>query len=165
VTPAQQSLKIAFNELVMELHYKKIHVPDIVRRADVSRSTFYEHFKSKEHLLKDCLTPVLKPIAEVSCGITPPSSLVPILEHFIEIRTLAAHYFRSPMLETVAQLLSDIIQEKMLSSESKSDQIPATLLAKQRASSCLGLITAWLEAPSVASAEQIAEHISNNSVV
>lgn len=44
-------LKKAVIELVLEQGFENIRVQDIIERADVGRTSFYAHFKSKEDLL------------------------------------------------------------------------------------------------------------------
>lgn len=47
----RQSLRIAFMELLHERDWDQIRVQDICDRANVGRSTFYNHFVDKEGLL------------------------------------------------------------------------------------------------------------------
>ena len=42
----------ALRQLVQEKHYSDITVADIVKQADISRHTFYYHFKDKQDLLQ-----------------------------------------------------------------------------------------------------------------
>lgn len=43
----------AFEELALERHYSEITVADIVERANVGRSTFYDNFETKDALLDE----------------------------------------------------------------------------------------------------------------
>ena len=58
----------AFRDLVLARRYSDIRVADIVRRADAGRSTFYEHFRGKDDVLRHSLAAVLTPLAEAVRG-------------------------------------------------------------------------------------------------
>ncbi|NJM53793.1 MAG: TetR family transcriptional regulator [Blastocatellia bacterium] len=48
----QKALRNALIELILEKHYDTISVQDIIDRADIGRSTFYNHFRDKEDLFR-----------------------------------------------------------------------------------------------------------------
>ena len=50
-----RALQSAFIELMLTRGYKTVAVGDIVRRANVGRSTFYLHYAGKEALLRETL--------------------------------------------------------------------------------------------------------------
>lgn len=52
VRRTRRLLREAFFELVKEKGYEAITVEDIVARADIGKTTFYVHFKSKRELLE-----------------------------------------------------------------------------------------------------------------
>ncbi|MEM8734867.1 MAG: TetR/AcrR family transcriptional regulator [Planctomycetota bacterium] len=159
-TPARTSLLDAFNELVVERQYQDIHISDIIHRADVSRSTFYEHFGSKELLLKQTLVSILSPLAPASCGATSLDVLERIVMHLSDVRSVAQVYFRSPLLEIVTELLSKEIQETLeTNQESATPFVPANLLATQLAAGTLGLIKAWLAMSVELDAADVAKQI------
>ena len=47
----RQAIYTAFEDLMAESHYSQITVAQIIERADIGRSTFYDHFETKDDLL------------------------------------------------------------------------------------------------------------------
>src|SRR4051812_36054131 len=62
----RRALLAAFVALVQERRYEAIRVGDIVDEADVGRSTFYGHFKSKDDLLRQSMDWLLRILAEAA---------------------------------------------------------------------------------------------------
>ncbi|MEL7496771.1 MAG: TetR/AcrR family transcriptional regulator [Planctomycetota bacterium] len=144
-TKAQQSLAQAFNELVLERRFEDIHIADIIKRADVSRSTFYEHYRNKEQILVHSLRVVLRPIAEATVAAKDCNSLTPILEHFVEVKELALAYFHSPLSRVMVELLTELTFNEMQANQFENKlRLPREILCSQIAHSNLGFIEAWL---------------------
>jgi AcrR family transcriptional regulator len=59
-------LQEAFLELLKEKPYKKITVTDVVKRAELSRTTFYAHYDYMEELIDECLDDLLMNIIDNS---------------------------------------------------------------------------------------------------
>ena len=53
-------LKGHFVQLVKSKGYKNVTVTDIVEKADYNRSTFYLHFKDKEHIAEELVEEILE---------------------------------------------------------------------------------------------------------
>lgn len=54
----KRAIFMAMNQLLIKKRYDKITVADILQEADISRSTFYDHFESKDDLLR-CMNDAL----------------------------------------------------------------------------------------------------------
>ena len=49
----RRAIFLALTELLAKKDFSRITVEEIIARADVGRTTFYTHFETKEHLLKE----------------------------------------------------------------------------------------------------------------
>ena len=101
----------AFSELVQSQRYDSIQVADIVRVADIGRSTFYEHFDHKNDVLAKSIAGMMQVIAESLCGQGNRENLDLILEHIWERRALARIIFSGETQIIVSQVLTDRIRE------------------------------------------------------
>jgi AcrR family transcriptional regulator len=64
VRRTRRNMRNAIIELVLERGYDTITIQDITDRADVSRATFYLHYKDKDELLTDSLDRIFKEFIE-----------------------------------------------------------------------------------------------------
>lgn len=64
ITRTKTALHQALLDLVKEKSYSTISVEEIVQRANLGRATFYLHYKDKEDLLLEDLTPRLNALVE-----------------------------------------------------------------------------------------------------
>lgn len=136
------ALVAAFNGLVVSARYDDFGVGDIIRRADVSRSTFYQHFKSKDDLFRHSFAPVSSQLAAACAADCAPERLAPLLEHFRANRPLALGLLNGPSAPQVLGIIASHIQEK-LTPGYLAGAAPS-LAACQIAGSQLGLLRAWL---------------------
>jgi AcrR family transcriptional regulator len=151
----------AFNDLVLQGRYHDMGVGDIVRQSDVGRSTFYEHFKDKEDVLRHSMAGMLSVLAgavEDTCDI---DHVQRILEHFHENIRMARSMFNSSTMPVIVSALASLIETR-LPSETISD-LPTTLIATQIAEAQFGLIRAWLNKGPHVSGRVVAEALHRSS--
>lgn len=146
----------AFRDLILERSYARTRVGDIVRRADVGRSTFYEHFRNKDEILRESMLAVLTVLADAVRVDGDSKRLQFILDHFRENKRLAQGLLKGPCAAPLTRLLAELIESRM-SAWCRDTRVkltvPTRLAATQIAAGQLGLIGAWLiddEAPSAA---------------
>ena len=60
----RQAIYEAFEQLMADEHYSQITVAQIIERADVGRSTFYDHFETKDDLLAQMCVEMFEHIFE-----------------------------------------------------------------------------------------------------
>ena len=60
----RQAIYDAFESLLSEEHYSQVTVAQIIDRADIGRSTFYDHFETKDDLLAQMCVEMFEHIFE-----------------------------------------------------------------------------------------------------
>ncbi len=138
----------SFNGMVLGRSYDSIRVADIIDEAGVGRSTFYEHFRGKEALLKHAMSGLLGVLADAATDAGDGKRLAHVLEHFRENRRAARARFSGPSASQVVRWLAELIEARLSSMcRAKGVEliIPVRLAAAQAAEAQVGLIRAWLE--------------------
>lgn len=148
----------AFVELVLERRYDQLKVAHIIARAGVGRSTFYEHYESKDELLKAGLAGPFGVLADAVTDRHEPARLLATVEHFWENRRVGSVLFAGQTRQLVAKALAGLIEARLSEpAETRGLTIVPTLLAAQIAGGQLALLSAWLAGQAPASAAAIAD--------
>jgi AcrR family transcriptional regulator len=137
-----------FSDLVRKRHYESITVRDIATGANVSRSTFYEHFSGKDGLLASSITGLCAVLAD-SLICDDLDRLTGVLEHFRENRALARDILNGPTHVKAGAVLTRQIEIRLQANARKHRGpllLPTRLAATQLSAMILAPITAWLHA-------------------
>lgn len=136
----------AFVHLVLDRRYDQITVADIVERAGVGRSTFYEHYDNKDELLTEGLMGPFAVLADMVTGARDPVRLRETIEHFWENRRVGNVLFAGPTRQLVTRTLANAIEQRLeaISSNTRASELPPPLAAAYLASAQIGLLSEWL---------------------
>lgn len=156
VQRTRAALRSAFNRLILSRGYDDISPAEIAAAADVGRSTFYEHFRSKEDLLAQAIAPVLEPLAAAGFAAADEPRLAAMLEHFWDNRKLARALMTGRAHAAIARMLAALIETRLADVPAPDDALPPALAAVQLAHGRLALVEAWLSGRHGCSAAQIA---------
>jgi|GEM_PF-4888455 len=99
----------AFRTLAIERRYGAIRVIDIIDRAGVAKSTFYEHFQGKDDVLLTALRPILLALATAASGRAARSYVRPTIEHLWELRSFARSILESPAASVLQRRLANAV--------------------------------------------------------
>jgi AcrR family transcriptional regulator len=152
----QDLILAAFSELVQTKRYETFRVSDIIRRAGIGRSTFYDHYSSKEDVLLQSMEGLLSILAGAIIGQTPFERLDGLLQHFWERRAVARTIFTEPMLPLIANRLAVKIAQG-------SDESLARLRGIHAAYGVLAVIESWVFGRIAVSREDLATWIKRDS--
>lgn len=131
----------AFRTLAIERRYGAIRVVDIIDRAGVSKSTFYEHFQGKDDVLLTALRPILLALATAASGRAARSYVRPVIEHLWERRSLVRLILDSSVASILQRRLADAIA---MHGGRQIDAKGAPLFAVGIAAAQLAMLRCWL---------------------
>lgn len=134
----------AFNRLVLGRGYEALSVGEVSRRAGVGRSTFYEHFRDKDQLLRQALGPILQPLAEAAVGEGDRGRVRSSLEHIAAQRSQARAMLDGAPRQQVEQALADLILTRLAELAPAVDDKLRGLESARLAGSQIAVIRAWL---------------------
>jgi len=144
----RQALLQAFITLMFERRYDGFGVAELIERANVGRSTFYEHFGSKEALLRASMAPMLTVLADTGAGtLADPAALRWVIEHFWENRRLGRVVFAPPLRAILERQLAELIEPRLKPGH--------RLAALQIAAAQIGAIDAWVSAGTSVSVDEM----------
>jgi AcrR family transcriptional regulator len=150
----RRAIVSAFVALIVERRYDSIRVADVAEKADVGRSTFYEHFRSKEDLLRRSMEGLLSMIADAAGPQPDDEKLGWAVAHFWENRRLGRTVLAPPLGASVRRQLETLIEQKL-----EDEPRHARVRAIQIAAAQFALLEAWTRGDVAASQEQIVERL------
>ena len=152
----------AFFHLVVAHPYHAISVALVVERAGVARSTFYEHFRSKDELLAASLCGPLGILADAIVHADRLAALERILQHFWSNRSLAIGILRGAVGRRANTVLIDLLEQRLRSFEPL--RIAPRMAAAQLAGLLMAGVSTWLDGINGVSATDLARALSDTGL-
>jgi AcrR family transcriptional regulator len=114
VERTRQALLGAFVQLMLEgRRYDRITIADLIARAGVGRSTFYEHYRNKHEVLEETIRYPFAPLARAVDIDSDVAQLRGALMHFVENRVHARVIFAGAMRTRVSRILASMVEERL----------------------------------------------------
>ena len=167
----RQALLAAFRALVLDHPYDALTVGDIVERANVGRSTFYEHYDGKDALLGESVATPLSALAAAVGATEMPAGLVGMAVHFRENHRVSRALLTGPTRSILTRCLAELIEARLALLARKAPGpppiVPDAMVAQHLAAGQLALIENWVTAQHACRPEAVAEALfaSTNAVV
>lgn len=176
VRRTRRMLRDALLALIEEKGYDQVTVQDILDRADLSRATFYSHFRDKDDLLVSGFAELRETLREAMVAFARGESehagqvLAPshaLFEHVAEHRglyrmlvgsragTLVLRHVRAELNGLVREHFEDVIARR-----SVVPTVPVEVIVEHTVGALLGVVTWWLDSATPYSIEQIAEMLT-----
>ena len=120
------SIVEALVQLALERRYDQIKTSDLIAAAGVGRSTFYEHFRSKDEVLLAAMEPLLLPIANAAAGRGAKAHLRAMLDHVWYQRALGKLILDARVAVMLQRKLAAMIEARL---ENETGLVPPAMLA------------------------------------
>lgn len=147
---ARSAIISAFNRLVLAHRRLKPRVADVLGEAGVARSTFYEHFNSRDSLLVEAMRGPLAAVADAAAGKGDVERLTSTLDHFKENRRGATELLTSQLCVRVVRTLAELLGERL-------GEAPANGAALRIADAQIGLIRLWITGETPSASRDLAD--------
>lgn len=157
------AIQYAFLGFVLQKRYHEIKIEDIVAASGIARSTFYEHFRSKDALLAASLTGPFQ-ILSTSVRVAPAGELdrnlvterlTEVLQHFWENRGIARGIFLGEARRKLAPTLAGCLEAELKLSKARLT-LPLPMVCAAIAETQLTMLTEWLLGRVACAPEQLA---------
>lgn len=157
VARTRDALLTAFREIVFADGYEKVTIRDVAERANVGRSTFYDHFAGKEDLLRDSMSQFLVVFSQSVAADRPPERLVAVLDHLWSNRRLTDAIFTGAPRAILTRALAQMIEGELEQIEDpEAALLPLRLASIQLADAQFALVEAWLRGKAHCTSARIA---------
>jgi AcrR family transcriptional regulator len=143
---AREAIVGAFRDIILEAGYEDVRVLDVVKRSGVARSTFYEHFASREDLLRDSLRGIFELLAQLAAPSCDLSRMERVLDHLADNRAMVKSLVANPGTEVLVDVLSEAIEERLSR---------ASCMARAIAGAQLAVLSPWLDGRDARSAAEL----------
>lgn len=160
----RHELMAAFTRLVFANGFENVSVRKIASEADLARSTFYEHFSSKEDVLRACMSQFLGVIAECVRYAQIPELLPKVLDHLWENRRLTDAIFSGAARIILARTLGEMVEMHLR--EMKHGErmaLPYRLGAIHVAEGQLALVENWMRGRAYCTTAALGEALHRSS--
>lgn len=164
----RRAIREAFIALLFERKYEAVTLVQVAARADVGRSTLYEHFRTKADLLRDSLQPVMAALASVIGSRDVPAQLAWWLQHMRERQAFARVLLHHQGRDLLQPMLAEAVQARLDKLEAADEaSVPADLLARQIAAAQFAILSPWVLGQMALTSAELAGmlHITSRALV
>jgi AcrR family transcriptional regulator len=141
----------AFTGLALTRRYDAIRIADLIAAAGVGRSTFYEHFRSKDKVLVATVQPLLHALASAALGRASRVQVRAMLEHVWEQRTFARIILDGRTGARLHHRLAALIEDRL--------DPPETMAAMAAAAAQLTMLRLWVSGAVACPAADLAQRM------
>lgn len=158
------ALHVAFRDLLLDRGYDALQIGDVIDRANVGRSTFYEHFASKADLLRASVAMPLAHMADMVLPAIPPAHILPTLHHFRDHQQVVRALLGWPTRPILSHALTALVLARLPGAASADLENTRAITARLIADAQLALLDIWILGRPACTAEDAAGIVRRSSV-
>jgi AcrR family transcriptional regulator len=149
----------AFRELVTRRRYDELKVADIIEKAGVARSTFYQHYENKDDVLREGLSGPFGALVDSLSEHHDACRLTDTMQHIWDNRRTGNLLFKGRLRPVLTRMLVDLMERRFNENGTNKFQrsVPIRLVAQHIASGQIAMIAAWIAGEGSCSPSAIAE--------
>lgn len=159
----RSALHAAFVTLLLEQGYEAVKIGQVADLANVGRSTFYEHYRTKHDLL---VASVRKPFSVLADLVEPGAGaerIPALLRHFRENQHVGRVLLGWPVRPLLGQALTSLIALRLARMPAGGALLPAEVMAKQVAETQLALLECWILGRPACGIDAVAEGLKRGT--
>ena len=157
------ALQTAFLELLLEHGYSAIKTTEIADRANVGRSTCYEHYRNKQEMLCESVRVPFSILADLVRPDRSLQSVSTLLEHLRKNQQVARVLLSWPTRALLADTLAELITTR-LPRATRGALLPAQVIGRQAAEAQLALIEIWIRGRPACSKSSMARALQSSTL-
>lgn len=178
----RQTIIDAFVKLIMEKDFSSIIIKDITEKANVNRSTFYDHYLDKFDLLNKIIEEkfsalrilmeheLAKPERREPGVEVPDPYFLALFEHIADNESFYRAMFAKRASEAFEERMTKVIRESIYAkiaalSLEKKMMVPLDMLLDYMCTSIMGIIQSWLEQQMIYTPRYIALQLTRLSLL
>jgi len=146
----RKMLSVSLLDLIAEKEYDEISIKDITNRANIGRSTFYEHYENKDQLLfsgHEELKKVMESSSKSNSSFETKLLLNKLFEHIAEYRSISKEFVNKKSGELMLGRLMRIMEDhfKKVAKKEVTDDEKINLFSTSFSYSFIGFIKYWVQ--------------------
>lgn len=141
----RNALHSAFVELLLEQGYESLKIGTVADRANVGRSTFYEHYRTKHDLLRASIVGPFSILADLVSPAVSTGAVTTLLQHFRDHQQVARVLLTWPTRPLLSHTLAHLIVERLKRRPAGFPRILLEVIARQIADAQLSLVESWVQ--------------------
>jgi AcrR family transcriptional regulator len=158
----REAIRKAFLKLAMGQRYEDFTVSELIDTAGIGKSTFYDHYKGKDDVLRTLMDGMLTELAEAAAGNFEHAKLRGLVAHFWHNRRLGRVVFGPQLGPAIRRRLAELTKAAIEAQRDGPTETSHTRAAFAAAGQ-VGLLYAWLSGELSANVEDVATALASTA--